>query len=245
MVPATEVLATLRALPVVPLPTLLGGEAPVLVLAPHPDDESLGCGGLIAECCARGQDVHVMILTDGRGSHPRSRAYPWPRLVDLRAKEAGRAAAVLGVGRERLTFLGIRDGAAPLFGRPLHRVAQQVEDYVRRHRIGTICTTWEHDPHRDHLAAFRAARLAAQRCATGLLCYPVWGWTLPDTAWLPAAPISGARIDVTPYLPAKASAIACHASQVSNLIPDDPTGYRIQPAFLALFSGPHEVFVRG
>lgn len=54
---------------------LTAGKA-VTVLAPHPDDESLGCGGALAAAVESGQDVTVVALTDGSGSHPKSKEFP-------------------------------------------------------------------------------------------------------------------------------------------------------------------------
>ncbi len=60
-----------RELPEGSLNDIIGGGT-CLILAPHPDDESLGCGGLIAACVAAGRSPLVVILTDGAGSHPNS-----------------------------------------------------------------------------------------------------------------------------------------------------------------------------
>ena len=242
MVRASDMLDGLRRLPLTDLSKLLG-DRPVLVLAPHADDESLGCGGLIAECRARGQDVRVLVLTDGTRSHPRSREYPRARLAALRMDEARAAVAQLGLAADRIDFLGLPDGKAPLRSRRLRTVAGQIADHARAHAVGTICTTWPHDPHRDHLAAYRLGQLAANEVGAKLLCYPVWGWTLPPTAWLPAMQIGGARLDIARHLPAKRRAIACHRSQVSDLIRDDPTGFRTSAEFLAIFDQPFEVFI--
>lgn len=242
MVRATDVLDGLRRLPLTDLKKLVG-ERPVLVLAPHPDDESLGCGGLIAECRARGQDVRVLVLTDGSASHPHSREYPPARLVGLRMDEARAAVAELGLPADGIDFLGLPDGRAPVHATRLHTVAARIAAYARAHAIGTICTSWPHDPHHDHLAAYRLGRLAAREIGAKLLCYPVWGWTLPATAWLPAARVSGWRVDITRHLPAKRRAIACHRSQVTDLIRDDPAGFRTAPEFLAIFDQPFEVFI--
>ncbi|HEX2943304.1 MAG TPA: PIG-L family deacetylase, partial [Rhodopila sp.] len=64
-----------RAWRSLPLGTLdhIAGTGTCLILAPHPDDESLGCGGLIATAVAAGRAPLVVILTDGAGSHPNSR----------------------------------------------------------------------------------------------------------------------------------------------------------------------------
>lgn len=241
---AGSLLRAMRALPVVPLSELVD-HRPVLVLAPHPDDESLGCGGLIAECRDRGHEVHVLVLTDGTGSHPRSREYPAPRLAALRAAEGRAAAASLDVPKSRIDFLGLPDGRAPLCGRALHATAARIAAYAKEREVGTIFATWQHDPHRDHRAAYRLARLAAAEIGAKLLCYPVWGWTVPETAWLPAMPLRGARLDIARHLPVKQRAIACHRSQTTNLIRDDPSAFRLAPEVLTVFEWPFEVFVQG
>jgi LmbE family N-acetylglucosaminyl deacetylase len=234
----------MRTLPVVALPDLLG-ERPLLVIAPHPDDETLGCGGLIAECQARGHPVYVLVLTDGSGSHPRSQAYPGPRLAALREREAREATATLGLPDDRIWFLGLPDGKAPLSGRRLRSVVADVAAHARLRGVGTICATWRHDPHRDHRAAYRVGRLAARAIGARLLCYPVWGWTVPATERLPATPVSGWRIEITRHLDLKQKAIACHRSQTTDLIPDDPTAFRLSPEFLSIFTGQFEVFIEG
>ncbi|MBV8400094.1 MAG: PIG-L family deacetylase, partial [Acetobacteraceae bacterium] len=112
MARAADVLAALRSLPIADYDAITGGE-PVLVLAPHADDESCGCGGLIAEACERGRSIAVAIVTDGVGSHPHSRAYPPPRLQAVRESEAREAVAALGLAADRLHFLGLPDTASP------------------------------------------------------------------------------------------------------------------------------------
>src|ERR1700744_5936492 len=83
-------------LPEAGLDDLLGGGGAVIV-APHPDDESLGCGALIAAACAEGRPVRLVVLSDGVGSHPNSVRYPPSRLRALREVEVRKAASVLGM----------------------------------------------------------------------------------------------------------------------------------------------------
>src|ERR1700746_771451 len=90
-----------QALPVGTLTDVIGSKT-CLVLAPHPDDESLGCGGLIAACCAAGRPPGVAILTDGCASHPGSCAYPPQRLAAIRKQEVTSAVGHLGLSIERL-----------------------------------------------------------------------------------------------------------------------------------------------
>ena len=63
---ADEYLEALRTCPVTTSRELTEGR-PFVVLSPHPDDETLGTGGLIAEACARDQEVDVIVVTDGSG----------------------------------------------------------------------------------------------------------------------------------------------------------------------------------
>src|ERR1700742_5149972 len=93
-----------RQLPIGRLDDVIGSGT-CLVLAPHPDDESLGCGGLIAACVAAGRDPLVAVLTDGTGSHPGSLAFPPDRLRTLRAQEVRAAVGHLGLAAHRVVLL--------------------------------------------------------------------------------------------------------------------------------------------
>ena len=85
----------------------------VLIVAPHPDDESIGCGGLIAVLASRGVHLNVVIVTDGSGSHPNSLKYPRSRLAQLRAREATQALGILGVDEKNVWFCGLHDRFVP------------------------------------------------------------------------------------------------------------------------------------
>jgi LmbE family N-acetylglucosaminyl deacetylase len=242
MVQAPKIVAQFYELPFVD-PSVLIGKGGALVLAPHPDDESIGCGGLIAAGSERGVDIHVMVITDGSASHPKSREFPKPRLASLRENEVRAAMAELGVPDSRIAFLQLPDGKAPWRGRRFAAATAYIAEYVRARGITTIVTSWAHDPHPDHKAAYLLGCAAARRTEVRLLCYPVWGWTLPNHVWLPAKPVRGMRIDITRHRAAKHRAIACHRSQFSDLIQDDPTAFRLTQEHLAAFDKPFEVFI--
>ena len=104
-----------RALPIGTLDDLIGTGS-CLILAPHPDDESLGCGGLIAACCAQSRWPAVVILTDGSRSHTHSRLFPPPRLATLREEEVEKAVRILGLPPDRLFLLHEPDAEAPRAG---------------------------------------------------------------------------------------------------------------------------------
>jgi LmbE family N-acetylglucosaminyl deacetylase len=233
-----DVLAAMERLPDADLDTILGGERP-LILAPHADDESLGCGGFIAACCDRGLQPAVVILTDGAASHPGSKAYPPERLRQVRAEEARKALSTLGVASWNLAFFDYPDSALPT-GRA---ISARVAQFARDQACAVIFAPWLHDPHCDHEAAAIIARDAAQVADCRLFSYPVWGWLLPPDQEIPVNQVVGYKLPITEQLQAKQTAVAAHASQYSSLIEDSPNGFRLPRQLLSIFERPYEVFL--
>lgn len=227
------------AFPCVPVRAITGGCA--LILAPHPDDESLGCGGLIAASCARGEPPVVAVLTDGAGSHPRSRSHPAPALRALREAETLAAVQCLGLAPDRVVFLRHPDTRAPAAGPAFDAAVDQVAGLLARAGARALLASWRTDPHCDHEAASLIAAAAAARAGVPHRAYPVWGRTLPpDTAIEPARAV---RLDVAAHRAAKRRAILSHCSQWAGLITDDPAGFQMRPDFLALFDTAHELYL--
>jgi LmbE family N-acetylglucosaminyl deacetylase len=240
---AKQYFGLVKVLPIVPWQAVTRAQ-PFIVLSPHPDDESLGMGGLIALARRDYQDVSIVALTDGSGSHPRSIAYPREKLVDLRRGEMAEAGRILNVSPMRMTYLGLPDTAAPRSGPAFDRAVAAVGDIVRETNAGSLFVTWRHDPHCDHEAAALLAGEVRRRCPTiRLWAYPVWGWHLPARDEVTTCPPSGCRVDVTTVMAVKREAIAAHTSQMTDLIDDDPDGFRFDATTLAPFLGPYEYFI--
>lgn len=231
----------MRSLPFAALDRIAPGTS--LILAPHPDDESLGCGGLIAMASACGRPPVIVGVTDGTGSHPNSRSHPPPRLRVTREAELRDAAAILGVDARQVGFLRLPDTRAPSSGAEFDAAADAVAGLVRHHRITTIFASWRFDPHCDHTATAILGTAVAKACGVRLAFYPVWGWLLPPGQILPLDAIAGWRLDIAAVLARKRQAIAAHRSQYGDLITDDPSGFRLPRALLAAFEQPFEVFL--
>jgi LmbE family N-acetylglucosaminyl deacetylase len=213
------------------------------VLAPHPDDESLGCGGLIAMCCATGRPPIVAVLTDGSASHPGSRTYPPNRLAAIRKAEVTEAVRHLGMPTERLLHLGETDTTAPRHGEAFDRVTRHVAAWLMAYECSTMFVPWRYDPHSDHEAAALIGEAAARLTDIRLLAYPVWGWTLPPDRVVPDHLVHGWRLEIDRSLPAKRCAIAAHRSQYGGLIHDDPAGFQLPVRLLGVFDQPWETFL--
>ncbi|MBD2111819.1 MULTISPECIES: PIG-L deacetylase family protein [Cyanophyceae] len=224
-------------------------KAPVLVVAPHPDDETLGCGGAIAQLRAIGCPVYVLVISDGTRSHPRSQQYPPPRLRQVRQAETLAALALLQVDADCVTFLGLPDGEVPHLSRPGdHPVAQAAlelcQTYLRQTAPQTIFVPYQFDPHRDHRASWQLVQGAIANLPQPprRLEYPIWDWD-PRQRQPLAEGYRAWRLDVAAQVELKRQAIHCYRSQTTDLIADDPTGFRLLPEMIANFLHPWEIYL--
>ena len=223
----------------VPVWTPPDGPASLLVVAAHPDDESLGAGGAIARLASSGWQVDVVVATDGEGSHPDSPTFGPEELATRRRREADDAIARLGPDI-RVHHLGLPDGRLAtcedeLVERLVDLIGEEGAQY-------TLLAPWRQDPHADHRAAGRAARQAAHRTDSQLLEYPIWAWhqLLPkDVPWERAL-----RLELDDdERHRKADAIAAHTSQVQPLSDDPRDGAVVTPDMLTHFDGTEEVYL--
>lgn len=241
--PATmaSVRASFATAPVISLQelTLL---KPVLIMAPHADDETLGCGGLIALLAKAGVHVTVTLLTDGTRSHIGSAAYPPDTLRDTRELELQAALECLGADADDILYFREPDGF--LHQGPQQAILDGLSAEIRSRNIRTVFVTWAADPHPDHqAAAVIASRLAMAMPELRLYSYPIWGLTLDDEVEIRVDHMDPVKLDVREAHPAKMRAIAAHASQSTALIDDCPNPFRLSQEDVALFSGEHEIFI--
>jgi LmbE family N-acetylglucosaminyl deacetylase len=238
-----ELLDAAERLPFRPVREALD-DRPFIVVAPHPDDESLGCGGLIDAACREGLLGKVVIVSDGAGSHPNSKAFPPERLAHLREEEAIRATAALGFKPQDVLFLRLPDRFVPHQGEEAERAIAAIIDRVRAIGAGSLFVSWRHDPHCDHLASYQIARQVQMRAdRLRLFEYVVWGHTLPPSTEVGAIH-GGFKIHVdAEALERKRGAIVAHGSQTSDLINDDPAGFLFRQIDRGLFDRRYEFFL--
>lgn len=222
-----------------------------LIIAPHPDDESLACGGTIALLRKNQFPVYVIFVTDGSKSHPNSRVYPSDKLRDLREVEAKNALTVLGVPSSEISFLRLPDSKLNEIPQYTYQqTTKKIQKLIKAFRPNTIFAPWRQDPHPDHIASWhllmdtvnRRSLIALHRPI--LLEYLLWFWerTNPDKVTF-SNTTKIWKVDITPVLRKKATAIQQHKSQLGKIITDDPKGFSLPPSLLHVFRHSEEFFL--
>lgn len=221
-------------------------KGPILVIAPHPDDETLGCGGLIAAATAAGKLVHTVFVTDGSSSHRNSPTWPADRIAQQRQHEAAAALAALGAGAQPRTFMALKDAAMPQPGEQGHADAvSSLATLVQKLKPDLVLVPWRRDPHCDHRDSWSLIThvLAQTGITARVLEYTIW---LDELGAPEDFPVPGEVTEFTfsdPQVVAvKRRAIAAHASQLGTLITDDPDGFHLTPATLDRLIRPVEIF---
>lgn len=185
----------------------------VLVVAPHPDDEVLGCGGSIAKLSAAGARVHVACLTSGEQG---SGTVPPTELGPVREGEARAAVSVLGVDPTDVTFARFGDGQVSPYDLAQ---AEAVMRLLRQVRPEVLYLPHEHDGSFDHEAAHRLVLRAADMAGSRNFAH------LGEPHWVPCvlgyevwSPISRPSYleDISAFAQAKAAALGCYSSQAGK-----------------------------
>lgn len=194
LIPASAwpVLTTVRSLagdgPILATPTFRR----VLVLAAHPDDETAGCGGVVALLADGGAVVEIAIATSGEGTIGAD--LDAGEVARRREDEARRAAALLGARPPR--FLTLRDGGLP---EQLDALAGDLRALVADTAPEAIFLPWFLDGHPDH----QAVGLALERAAIGD-DVELWGYE----TWTPLTP--NRLVDITKVFDRKERALASY-----------------------------------
>ncbi|MFA6286225.1 MAG: PIG-L family deacetylase [Opitutaceae bacterium] len=220
------------------------GEPVALVIAPHQDDEVLGCGGLIARKRLEGFPVHVVFITDGAASHPDHPTLAKGDVAALRETEALSALRILGVETPAIHFLGAPDGTlAWQTPEQAAEVAGKLRELIARVKPDEIFAAYRKDGSSEHEAAFGLLSLALQGNArpVRLYEYPVWSWWNPALLVRPGFSARRVvRFDFKGYGFLKRDALAAYRSQFEPTPPwKTPL---LSPDFTALFAKPEEFY---
>jgi LmbE family N-acetylglucosaminyl deacetylase len=204
---------------------------PLLIVAPHPDDETLGAGGLLSAWAGRGLPVTVLSVSDGETACPEV-----PGLGEIRHAELTRALRALGFEPDQadVVRLSLPDGKLEAYEQ---RIADSIVELLQPQSL--LVAPFELDGHPDHDAVGRAAHIAVRIRDATLVRYPIWAW-LWRAAQLRAAERSAVRFELT----SNSWAAKQHAiDQFRSQLDERPGGAIIPPPVRNHFARTHEVFL--
>jgi LmbE family N-acetylglucosaminyl deacetylase len=239
--------------------------ARALIVAPHPDDEALGCGGLVALKRALGAEVSLVFMTDGVGSH--KDLIDCKELREQRRQEAQNAARILDVPHPCVHFFDYEDGH---LGESFAEAEQRLAALVDRLRPEQIFVPIGRQEHPDHVMAGKIghAVVTSLRPTQTLTVFEYPIWFMRHWPWVSCEgdcaqeliesslcarmgglylTLFGTRVDIRPVLDRKRAALAAHVSQMERRNGDprwNTLGDLCQGDFLATFFHGHEVFHR-
>lgn len=217
-------------------PLLLSGKA-ALVFAPHQDDETLGCGGMIALKRSQGVSVQVVFLTNGCYGRPE-----WIKpeeIVQVRQQEAITALNHLGVKPSETQFLGYTDGSlANLTYKQRQQLIDHLVALLKSSQAKEVYVPHNQDGHPDHQATYQLVQNAIIQAGiqVELLQYPIWiFWynLLPFHLYSQYLAGRTYRLSINSVYEQKKRAIDTYKSQLAGL----PNG------LLNSFFFPYEIFI--
>ena len=144
----------------------------IIVFAPHPDDETLGCGGTIAKRISEGYDVLVVVMTDGRNAFKNVLNIhfdPTPEeLMEIRKEEVKRATRILGISEENLIFMDFVDGTLE---NNEEKAEEKVTEILSKNQPVEIYFPYKGDGHPDHRTTYRIVRNSIRKLAISAPAY--------------------------------------------------------------------------
>jgi N-acetylglucosamine malate deacetylase 1 len=218
-----------------------------LVIAPHPDDETLGCGGLIASKKSKGDRVAVVFLTDGEAAHRGCCNTTPDKIASARRMLADESGRLLGLKEKDMFWLGLSDGMIPRKDKPEFKmVVERISKLIGKIKPQEVYAPHYMDCWPDHEAAseIASAAISTMDYHCELYYYPVWMWHNLRLRLLPEIlKTKIIRIDIGAVLERKKTAID-HYLSVLNTDCGKPYCGNLPEGFTNHFQYAYEIFFR-
>lgn len=190
-----------------------------IIIAPHPDDEVFGCGGLITANTSLGKKTNILFLTNGDASHSGCCLVDAHLVKKARQLLARKANKLFCIPEENLYFLGENDGTLPRNGQPgFNGLAGRISDFINASSPNAIFCPYPFEGWNDHIAAEEltaaAIRMLPSLTRPLLYYYCVWFWYNMPMSKAFAIKWDHARIlDISKYLALKQQAINVYLNE--------------------------------
>jgi len=220
-------------------PLELGRPRRILIVAPHPDDEVFGAGGLIQHALSQNIPLEIVAVTDGEGSHPNSKVAQKLGLAERRVRESKEALRRLGWDEPVMTRLHIPDSNVAECRGQLEEALTSIL------RPEDLCVApWRHDGHPDHDVCGEATLHSSQAAGAKTLGYLVWAWHWADPGGSDIPWGLCRRLGLGQRARArKRWATRAFDSQIEAIGPDAVDAPVLPPPLLRRFWRPYEVYV--
>jgi LmbE family N-acetylglucosaminyl deacetylase len=211
----------------------------IVLVAPHPDDEVFGAGGIIQYALSNDVSLKLISVTDGEGCHPNSVVATTLDLAAVRSRESREALRRLGWNDPEIMQLHLPDGDVKSNQEILRSVLLSML------RPGDLCVApWEFDGHPDHDACGAAALWASSVVGVKTLSYLVWAWHWADPSGLEIPWEQCWRHDLSRRERArKRWATGAFESQIYPIGCDAGDAAVLPPPLLRRFWRPYEIYV--
>jgi LmbE family N-acetylglucosaminyl deacetylase len=196
----------------------------IIVFAPHPDDETLGCGGTIVKRITEGYEVIIIIMTDGRYSHLEAfgtDTNPTPEeLKEIRKEEVKKATKILGVPEQNLIFLDFVDGTLE---KNKDEAEEKITEILNKNRPVEVYYPYRKEGHLDHLAANQIVKNSLRKLGIFPLTYQYsisqkYARVGPKIdAFFNLLKHNIVSVDISKFLPLKKTAVEVFKSELSTL----------------------------
>lgn len=180
-----------------------------LILAPHPDDEIFGCGGIIAKSVNDGQKSKILFLSEGEASHKVCCNKSADQVGIRRKALANEIAEIIGLSASRLHFLSLKDGAFPHKGQEaFKRTATLIANVIGNELPEAVFCPHPFEGWADHIAAAEltvaAINMLPLESRPKIYYYCVWFWfSMPLSRVFHVKWRNARLLDITPYLGVK------------------------------------------
>ncbi|MCC5637012.1 PIG-L family deacetylase [Nostoc sp. CHAB 5844] len=211
-------------------------QKPAMVFAPHQDDETLGCGGLIALKHELGVPIKVVFLTDGQKSDVHMKPED---LIQVRKQEAVNALGILGMPSSDIFFLDYADGSLmELSQKERHLIVDHLAQLLQSFEPSEVYLPCEKDKHNDHMATYDLvqAAITESKLAVEIFEYPIWiFWNIKQILKFNLQELGAAyNLSIKSVYQKKQRAIKAYNSQCHDL----------PYSFLRRFLIPREIFFK-
>lgn len=192
-----------------------------LVVAPHPEDESLGCGGAMALLRDMGYRVHILYVTHGAIRMMDEPLLTRPLLKKIKEEEAIKALEKLGVTEESASFLHIHNQLVPKKGEPgFEEAVRLCINELESFMPNTVLLPCRYHPYDDHYATWEIMQDAIKQVSyrINVVEYMIWKGEKENQEFVTTDTLKPWRLDIKPVLNQKIRAIAEHRTQKNDII---------------------------